>query len=626
MIHHALSRWLPPSKPVRRPFELIYAADECPPRGALGLLALQHAATVLALIAHVLAAAKIAGLSLPQTHSIVAMTLLGMAMGTALQAWGGRWGSGTLLVFQPDPMMITVAGAAIASYGLGSLVQVSLIAAGVTLCVGPLMRHLRALFPPTVVGTVVCMGGLGLVEPAMRNALGIHEASAGAATGLQTLQIDGISALIAGATLASIVVLSVWGGRRFKLLGVLAGLLMGLLIAALSDRLLGLEWLHSAPWLALPQPIAPSFNLGPEIIFAIVLIATLNQLDNIGCLIVMDKTDNADWRRADMQMVGRGIRANGASDFLSGLFGSFPTAPSSANIALVHATGSSSRYIGLACAALLLLVALSPLLTMALTLIPQAVLGAISLYAAAYLIVSGIEMIATRALDSRGIFMVGLSLCAGLATMLMPGLSQGLPEGVAMLAGDGFVVTGVCVMSLNLLFRLGTRLRASCELDPGQGTGQGSINHQLTAFVERQGGAWGARMDIVRRAALAALEASEAIQAAGGGRLLVIRGSFDEFNFDLELLHEGEPLQLGASAAGSGDGSAGAAAAVEAPLDLDALMNIDSTDADNAAEMERQLDAAMARVSGVLIRHLADKLSSASLGSGQAVLRLHFDH
>ncbi|MCV2361893.1 purine/pyrimidine permease [Paucibacter sp. DJ1R-11] len=611
MIHHALSRWLPPSKPVRRPFELIYAADECPPRGALGLLALQHAATVLALIAHVLAAAKIAGLSLPQTHSIVAMTLLGMAMGTALQAWGGRWGSGTLLVFQPDPMMITVAGAAIASYGLGSLVQVSLIAAGVTLCVGPLMRHLRALFPPTVVGTVVCMGGLGLVEPAMRNALGIHEASAGAATGLQALQIDGISALISGATLASIVVLSVWGGRRFKLLGVLAGLLMGLLIAALSDRLLGLEWLHSAPWLALPQPIAPSFNLGPEIIFAIVLIATLNQLDNIGCLIVMDKTDNADWRRADMQMVGRGIRANGASDFLSGLFGSFPTAPSSANIALVHATGSSSRYIGLACAALLLLVALSPLLTMALTLIPQAVLGAISLYAAAYLIVSGIEMIATRALDSRGIFMVGLSLCAGLATMLMPGLSQGLPEGVAMLAGDGFVVTGVCVMGLNLLFRLGTRLRASCELDAGLGP----INHQLTAFVERQGAAWGARMDIVRRAALAALEASEAIQAAGGGRLLVIRGSFDEFNFDLELLHEGKPLRLGAAAEPS-DGSAGAAAV---PLDLDALMNSDE-------DIERQLDAAMARVSGVLIRHLADKLSSGSLGTGQAVLRLHFDH
>jgi hypothetical protein len=64
----------------------------------------------------------------------------------------------------------------------------------------------------------------------------------------------------------------------------------------------------------------------------------------------------------------------------------------------------------------------------------------------------------------------------------------------------------------------------------------------------------------------------------------------------------------------------------ETPRDLDALMNSDSTAGDDAAETERQLDAAMARVSHVLIRHLADKLSSASLGPGQAVLRLHFDH
>lgn len=596
-----LSRYLPPSKPARRPFELVYAADECPPPAALGLLALQHAAIVLALIAHVLAAAKIAGLSLPQTHSIVAMTLLGMALGTALQAWGGRLGSGSLLVFQPDPMMITVAGAAIAAQGVGALVQVTVVTALVTVGLGPLMRHLRPLFPPTVVGTVICMGGLALVEPAVRSALGLGDGAPAAAG----FRIDAVSALISGTALAGIVAFSVWGGRRLRLLGLLVGIVAGLLIAALNGRLEGLDWLTGAPLLALPEPIAPSFSLGPEILMAIVLISALNQLDNIGCLIVMDKTNNADWRRADMQMVGRGLRANGASDLVCGLFGSFPTAPSSANIALVHATGSSARVIGLAAAGLLLLVALSPKLSMALTLIPQAVLGAVSLYAAAYLIVSGIEMIASRALDSRGIFMVGLSLSAGLATLLMPGLSAGLPESLRFLAGDGFVVTGVCVMGLNLLFRLGTRLRAQYELDPRQGP----LSDQLTAFIERQGGAWGARMDIVRRAALAALEASEAIAAAGGGRLLVIRSTFDEFNFDLELLHEGDPLPVGPTA------KAGAGAA--APLDLDALMNSDD---------DSQLDAAMARVSGVLMRHLADKLSSASLGPGQAVLRLHFDH
>lgn len=83
------------------------------------------------------------------------------------------------------------------------------------------------------------------------------------------------------------------------------------------------------------------------------------------------------------------------------------------------------------------------------TLRARAGLSAVALYAAAYLIASGIARVATRALDSRDIFTVGLSLCAGLATLLMPGLSQGLPEGVAMRAGDGFVVTGVCVMGLN---------------------------------------------------------------------------------------------------------------------------------------------------------------------------------
>lgn len=588
----ATLRWLPPSRPGRRPYELVYAADECPPPAALGLLALQHAAVVLALIAHVLAAAKIAGLSLPQTHSIVAMTLLGMALGTALQAWGGRLGSGTLLVFQPDPMMITVAGAAIASQGVGALVQVTVVTALVTMGLGPLMRYLRPMFPPPVVGTVICMGGLALVEPAVRNALGVE------GTG-PALRVDGVSLLISGTALASIVGLSVWGGRRLRLLGLMGGIAAGLLIAALTGRLHGLEWLGAAPLAALPRPIAPSFSLGPEIVMAIVLIAALNQLDNIGCLIVMDKTDNADWRRADMQMVGRGIRANGWSDLLSGLFGSFPTAPSSANIALVHATGSSARVVGLAAAGLLLLIALSPKLTLALTLIPHAVLGAVELYAAAYLIVSGIELIATRALDSRGIFMVGLSLCAGLSTMLMPGLSQGLPESLRFLVGDGFVMAGLSVVLLNLLFRLGTKRSASVLLDPQDGP----LSLQITEFVERQGKAWAARADVVHRAALAALEAAEAIDAAGQGRALSLRGSFDEFSLDLELLHAGEPLILepGSQMRDSEMG--------------------ELLDGDDAA-----LEAAMQRVSSVLIRHLADKVSSSRMPDGYALLRLHFDH
>lgn len=591
-----LSSWLqarlPASPKRRRPFELIYAADELPPTASLLVLAMQHAMTVLAFVAYVLAAAKMANIPVPQTQSIVTLTLIAMGLITAMQAWGGKWGSGSLLVFQPDPMMISFASIAIATHGIGSLVSVTLLVAVVTMVAGPVIGRLRPLFPPTVVGTVVCMAGLGLVSPAMHNALGLDAHK----------QIHGNSVLVAAVTMVCIVFCSVWGGRRLKLMGMLAGIAAGSLTAYACQMLSGAEWMQQAPWLALPQPIAPNFSLSPTLMGAIIFITLLNQLDNIGCLSIMEKTDNADWRRADMAFIGRGIRANGLGDLLAGLLGSFPTAPCSANIALAHATRSTSRYIGLATAAMLLLVALSPKLTVLLTLIPDAVLGAVELYACAYLMVSGIEMIATRALDSRGIFMVGLSLSAGLATMLIPELGAQAPEQLRLLAGDGFIVAGSLVVALNLLFRWGTKQQASKTLDQHTGI---ALHQQITDFVEQQGAAWSARHDVVRRAASAALEAAEAITATGHGHLLSIAGSFDEFRMDLTLTHAGPPIALDRTTS-------------HMPMELptDAIW-----DADDLA-----MDAALQRMSHTLLHHLADKVSSGSDKQHASWLCLHFEH
>lgn len=71
-------------------------------------------------------------------------------------------------------------------------------------CAAPIVRHLRPLFPPTVVGVVICMGGMALVNTATRNALGVQSGQ---------WAVDGASALVAGVTLAAIVVLPVWGRR-----------------------------------------------------------------------------------------------------------------------------------------------------------------------------------------------------------------------------------------------------------------------------------------------------------------------------------------------------------------------------------------------------------------------------
>lgn len=577
---------LPPSAPRRRPPDLIYAADERPPLQSLLTLGLQHFATALALMAYVLAAARIGGLDLDDTRALLAVTLLAMATATAFQAWGGRVGSGTFLVHMPAPMQITLIASVLAQSGRGGMFLATLAFGLASLAISPLLLRLRPLFPPTVAGVVVCMGGISLLAPSVQHAFGLDSQNA----------IQPGTALIALVTLGAIVALSVWGSRRFKLMAMLGGVLAGVLTAAALGHLNSPSTLGYVPMFALPDLVAPRFDVDPGVLVALALTAILCQLDTLGCVIIMDKMDNADWRRADMPMVARGVRANGLGDSLTSLLGAYPTLVSSANIALAHATRSTSRYIGLAVAGLMALAAFMPQATAALTLLPTPVLGAIELYAAAYLLVSGMELIISRALDTRGIFTVGLSLAGGIAVMLLPGLALNAPAPLQGLVGSGFVVAGVMAVLLNLLFRLGTAQSARAPLEEGPG-----MSRAITEFVERQGAAWGARREIVQRAALAALEGAEAIHR-NGGRLTAIAGSFDEFNLDVRLLHSGAPLSMAAAA----------------PVDAASLLDDD----DDA------IDAAVARASALMLRHVADRVtgSPAPGEPGVSLLELHFIH
>ena len=311
----------------------------------------------------------------------------------------------------------------------------------------------------------------------------------------------------------------------------------------------------------------------------------------------MDKLEDADWRRVNMRAVAGGMRAHAIGDFAAGLFGGFPTCTSTTNIALAHATHATARVIGLATAVILAIAAFMPKVTVGLMQIPEPVLGAVELYAAAFLIVAGIELIAARAMDSRSTFAVGLSISAGIAVMVMPQLMNAVPPYWRSLFGNALVVSGLLVIVLNLLFRLGTSRKAQQALD-----NSADLHNDVTNFVEAQGAAWGARRDVVHRAALAAMEGAEGIQAAGR-KLTGIRGSFDEFNLDLELLHTGAALPLTAGTA--------------SVLPAHGLLDVD----------DAAFEAALSQVSSQLLRHIADRVSTYDGQAGQpSALQLHFAH
>lgn len=582
---------LPAGPGFKRPPELMYAGNERPPGVALAGLAMQHAATALALIAYVLASAKIGGLDSDTTRAMISATVLGLALSTFLQSWGGWLGSGLQLVHIPDPLLVILSGMVAAEYGLGGLVIVGLVNGAVAMGASFVVPRLRPLLPPTVAGVVVCVAGLSLIAPALDHVTGLSDGKAP----------DKTDILIGAITLMVIVALSVWGNRRAKLFALMAGLATGVALAAFLGKLHGWHELAGAPMFGLPNPPAPRFGIDPGIIAAVAVLALMTQLDTFGSVVLLHKMNDADWRRPNMRMVSGGIRANGLGNVLSAFLGAYPSAISSANIALTHISRSTSRWIGLATAVILAIVAFLPTVSLALTLIPTAVIGAIEVYAAAYLIVSGIELIATRALDSRGIFMVGLSFVLGMGVIFMPDLSALAPESIRFLAKNGIIVAGLSAISLNLIFRLGSSQHAQQHFEDD--ASPAGLGQRVVDFIETQGASWSARRDAVRRAAQAGLEAAEAIQAAGGRRLRGIRGSFDEFNLDIELLYDGPPLVLNAEQA----------AAQADLLDMD------------DESFQAALEHALSGVSHVLLKRLADRLTSGQRGD-QSYIRLHFDH
>src|SRR5699024_1182107 len=198
---------LPASAQFKRPPELLYAANERPPAATLAVLTLQHTITALTFIAYVLAAARLGDLDTAATQTLITAAVLTMAVATLLQAWGGKLGAGLQLVHIPSPYMLLIYGALLGQYGLGGLLLAGLISGATAIVTSFALPYLRTLLPPVVAGVVACMGGIGLIQPALQQMSGL---AAGGA-------VQPASLLIGATTLIIIVGLSIWGGKRAKL-------------------------------------------------------------------------------------------------------------------------------------------------------------------------------------------------------------------------------------------------------------------------------------------------------------------------------------------------------------------------------------------------------------------------
>ncbi len=567
--------------PNQKPANIIYGVDELPPFHTTLLLAVQHAALALVFVIYPLMLVSEAGGTQKDAEGAVTAAILAIAIGTFLQCRGRGTGSGYLAVHTNNPIYLPVSIQAAKMGGLGLSYGMTVVAGLFIAVFSRFLKHLRQLFPAEVCGVAVMMLGISMVGPAVTRVLGLNGGTTVAPHAVE----------VAFITLALIVALSVWPKGHIRLYSVLIGLAGGYGVALWLGVLppASLQGVMDRGFLALPSIPMPHWQFQWAMVIPFLMTALVSSLDAAAGIITCQKINQSQWIRPDMNNVSRGVLADGIGTAVAGALGTLGTGVSSSHIALSSTTGATARRIGSFTAIVLLATAFVPPIAKLLSRMPAPVIGAVLVYAAAFLITSGMELIVSRMLDTRRIFMVGGSIIMGLAAIQFTEIIKQLPPWLNSILGSPLAVSCLCAILLNLLFRLGTARSARLSIEPAVTNISGVIS-----FLESRGAAWGARRQVIQLAQSAVNELLETVilsKLAKG--TIEVQARFDEYHLYVTALYPGLPFP--------------AAGASPSPEELLADEN------------------AIMRMSGSIIQQFADKVVFDTQKERQRV-SLHFEH
>ena len=216
-----------------------------------------------------------------------------------------------------------------------------------------------------------------------------------------------------------------------------------------------LEEFSRAPLVALPHLEHPGFALDVRFVAPFLVAAQCASLKLTGDIISCEKINDANWKRVDMNSVARGLVADGMGTTFVGLLGGTGLASSPSNIGMSYATGATSRVLGYSTGLIFIALAFLPRIAAFLTFMPKPVTGAIVMYSACFMIVTGWSIIMTRLLDAQKTFVIGLSLIMGMRVDTLPGLYSEIPLALKPIFGSSLALAAITAVQLNLMFRIG---------------------------------------------------------------------------------------------------------------------------------------------------------------------------
>jgi len=567
---------------MKKPPQLVYGSDERPPLAITIISAVQHVGVLAIFLIYPLIVCRAGGVPPAQIAAILRLSMLALAVGVVLQALPrGPIGSRFLAPSIFTGVYLAPSLLAVKLGGMPLVWGMTIFAGLVEICLSRVWQHLRAFIPPETAGLVVFLVGVIIGLAALRVMLG--EGHDGV--------VSGGDALIAGASLATMIGLNIWNKGRLRLFCILVGMVVGYALSGIAGHIgaATIRDVLSVPLLASPSidHLSWAFDASVMIPFAVSGLAAA--MSATAVITSYQRLTDAEWVRPEMRSISGGILGDGITALVAGLLGTHGLTISTANVGLVAATGVASRRIAFFIAGMLVLAAFQPTFVGVLTIMPPPVMAAAMLFTAVFIMIGGIQIISTRVLDSRRTIVIGAGMMSFFAVSVFPRAFAGVPQWAQPLTTSPLVLATLVALSLNLLFRIGIRRSMSLTLHA-----DAVVAEDVERFIERAGGGWGARRDVITRVEWAVQQALDALVQHGrivGPFELSI--SYDEFDIDVRIAYEGVTLEL-----------------PERPPTHDELLDGDD---------------GLRRMAGFLVRGKADRVNSTA-ERGRNVLHLQFKH
>ena len=296
---------------------------------------------------------------------------------------------------------VTVLSTVAANYGYPAVIGAVMIGGIMEGTLGLLAKYWRKIITPVVAASVVTSIGFSLFTVGARSFGGGYNEDFGSAQNL----------LLGTITLAVCLLWNVLSKGYLKQLSVLAGLVVGYIIAIFMGKV-DLGSILSGGLISLPHllPVKPEFHAGAIVSTCIIFLVSAAETIGDTSALVSSGLD----REITGKEISGSLACDGYASTISSLFGCPQVTSFSQNVGLVAMTKVVNRFTIMTGAVCMILAGLLPPIGNFFASLPDSVVGGCTIMMFGSILTSGVQMIASCGFSQRNITIVSLSLAVGI--------------------------------------------------------------------------------------------------------------------------------------------------------------------------------------------------------------------